>query len=136
MHRIAGTLAFVVNIIVVQAQCKTSPLDIGWPSTDEWAALNVTIDGVLIKSQPIASSCYPGNPFNSPDSCDAVAANWSLASFHAALPESCGSQLFANNSCLPPGVVGYTENQGCDIGGMPQYVVNATTEQQMATAMR
>ncbi|KAH6989819.1 hypothetical protein BKA56DRAFT_629547 [Ilyonectria sp. MPI-CAGE-AT-0026] len=122
MHRIAGTLAFVINIIVVQAQCKTSPLDIGWPSTDEWAALNVTIDGVLIKPQPIASSCYPGNPFNSPDSCDAVAANWSLASFHAALPESCGSPLFANNSCLPPGVVGCTENQGCDISGMPQYV--------------
>ncbi|KAH8647012.1 hypothetical protein BGZ61DRAFT_501286 [Ilyonectria robusta] len=112
MHRIAGTLAFVV-IIVVQAQCKTSPLDIGLPSTDEWAAFN-----------PITSSCYPGNPFNSPDSCDAVAANWSLASFHAALPESCGSPLFVNNSCLPPGVVGYMENQGCDIGGMPQYVAS------------
>ena len=43
--------------------------------------------------------------------------------------------MFANNSCLPPGVDGYSAERGCRVGGLPQYIVNATTENQIANAM-
>ncbi|KAL9624126.1 MAG: hypothetical protein Q9160_001648 [Pyrenula sp. 1 TL-2023] len=122
--------------VFAQTQCKTTPLDAHWPSISEWAALNTSIGGTLIKPQPIASSCYPGNPFNSFDSCDYVKDNWGLSSFHASLPESIDSPIYANNSCLPPNADGYKSTQGCHTGGLPSYVVNATTEQHIATAMQ
>ncbi|KAJ5872905.1 uncharacterized protein N7529_005258 [Penicillium soppii] len=116
--------------------CKISPADFSWPSYDEWGALNRSIGGVLIKTAPVASSCYPGNPFNSPQNCTDLQNKWSYAAFHASLPESIDFPIWTNNSCLPDGVTGYTEGKGCSIGGLPQYVVNATTENHVATAMK
>ncbi|KAH8587381.1 hypothetical protein B0O99DRAFT_733688 [Bisporella sp. PMI_857] len=115
--------------------CKTTPLDPTWPSIEDWAALNASINGVLIKTAPVASSCYPGNPFNSQLSCNTVATNWTSSSFHATIPESIDYPIFANNSCLPEDAAGYYEGRGCEIGGMPQYIINATTEEQIATSM-
>ncbi|KAF4546559.1 Isoamyl alcohol oxidase [Lasiodiplodia theobromae] len=110
-------------------------MDSAWPSDAEWATLNKTIGGALLRTTPVASSCWPGNPFNSPYSCDAVKGNWSSGIFHAALPESIDYPIFANNSCLPPGASGYDESRGCELGGLPEYIVNATTAEQVATAM-
>ncbi|KAI9039881.1 putative isoamyl alcohol oxidase [Aspergillus affinis] len=116
--------------------CKASPGDSTWPSTNEWNALNRSIDGTLIRTAPAASSCYPGNPFGSPENCTNVKNHWSYAAYHASWPESIDYSMYANNSCLPPGVDGYSKEKGCSIGGLPQYVVNATTEQHVATAMK
>ncbi|KAI1040320.1 hypothetical protein LB505_003537 [Fusarium chuoi] len=44
--------------------CKLSPFDATWPVDAEWAALNDSISGSLIKTIPAASSCYKTNPFN------------------------------------------------------------------------
>ncbi|EKG19803.1 FAD linked oxidase [Macrophomina phaseolina MS6] len=118
------------------ASCKTTPHDAAWPTNEEWAELNKTIDGTLLRTVPAASSCWPGNPFDSPISCDVVKGNWTSGVFHAALPESIDYPLYANNSCLPPGASGYDESKGCDLGGLPEYIVNATTEQHVATAMK
>lgn len=135
MIRLAVPLIFFATALA-QRQCKITTLDANWPSTSDWAALNTSINGVLLKTQPVASSCYPENPFNSSDSCDEVEANWNYSYFHASLPESIDSPIYANNSCLPPNATGYTATKGCSINGLPQYIVNATTEQQIATAMR
>ncbi|KAL6889993.1 FAD-dependent monooxygenase [Trichoderma evansii] len=135
MIRLAVLLIFFIAALA-QRQCKTTPLDANWPSTSDWVALNSSINGALLKVQPVASSCYPENPFNSSDSCDEVEANWNYSSFHASLPESIDSPIYANNSCLPPNATGYTTTKGCSISSLPQYIVNATTEQQIATAMR
>lgn len=51
-------------------------------------------------------------------------------------PESVGATLFANNSCLPPTADGFLLSQGCRLGGLPSYIVNATTDEQIATAMK
>ncbi|RYP36322.1 hypothetical protein DL767_003475 [Monosporascus sp. MG133] len=118
-----------------QQTCKLTPLDADWPSEADWSALNTTLGGSLIKTQPVASSCYPGNPFHSSQPCEIVKKEWGYSYYHASLPESIGSPLYANNSCLPPGAPGYTPTKGCEVGGAPQYVVNATTEEQVATAM-
>jgi len=37
---------------------------------------------------------------------------------------------------LPDEVGSWSEKQGCTIGGLPQYIVNATEEVDVATAMK
>lgn len=115
--------------------CKTTPSDIDWPIESAWAALNASIDGTLIKTLPPASSCYVGNPFNSTNSCESVGSDWGFAAWQAAQPEGIDYPIYGNNSCLPLNATGYIESRGCSIGASPQYVVNATTEQQIATAL-
>lgn len=115
--------------------CRATVDDPSWPSETEWSSLNASIKGALIKTVPAASSCYPGNPFGSSQSCDEVQHGWGSAAYHASLPESIDYPIYANNSCLPPDVTGYVAGNGCEIGGMPRYVVNATDERQIATAM-
>jgi hypothetical protein len=115
--------------------CKANPLDSTWPKDSEWLALNESIGG-LIATLPVAASCWNNTDFQSAYSCPTVQANWSSSVFHASLPESIGATLFANNSCLPSGVNGFLETQGCRLGGLPSYVVNATDECQIAQAMK
>ncbi|CVL10051.1 related to isoamyl alcohol oxidase [Fusarium proliferatum] len=117
-------------------RCKLSPFDTTWPTDAEWAALNDSISGSLIKTRPAASSCYKTNPFNAPLNCNIVEANWTQSTFHANLPESISSPLYANNSCLPPGAPGYNKTDGCHLGGYPSYVVNATSDEQIALTVK
>ncbi|GIJ91039.1 hypothetical protein Asppvi_010004 [Aspergillus pseudoviridinutans] len=134
--RVFTSLLALASAVRAKSHCKLSPLDAGWPSTEEWAALNASIQGTLIKTAPAASSCYPGNPFGSAENCTIVEKYWSYAAYHSAWPESVDYSIYTNNSCVPPGVAGYTEGRGCSIGALPQYIVNATTEEQVAKAMR
>lgn len=115
--------------------CKSHPGSDRWPSLDDWSALNQSIDGCLLHTAPAASSCYEGNPFNSPYNCTHVKNRWNFGASHASWPESISYSLFANNSCIPPGSAGYRKEKGCDIGGLPRYIVNATTEDQVSKAM-
>ncbi|RJE19829.1 Berberine and berberine like protein [Aspergillus sclerotialis] len=127
-------LAFATTSLA-SPECKVSPYDSAWPSVEEWASLNQSVHGCLLKTSPVASSCYAGDPFNSPHNCSSVKQHWSSAAYHASWPESIDYSMFANNSCLPPGADGYSAERGCRVGGLPQYIVNATTENQIANAM-
>lgn len=118
------------------SNCKLTPHDTTWPSPQEWTNLNQSIDGALIQTAPAASSCYPGNPFGSPENCADVTQHWTYAAYHSAWPESVDYSVYTNNSCLPPGAPGYIPERGCTLGALPRYIVNATTERQVATAMR
>ncbi|CEI68115.1 hypothetical protein FVEN_g7617 [Fusarium venenatum] len=129
--------AFVGSVLAsASPACKLSPSDHNWPSVEEWGDLNRTIGGALLKTRPAASSCYEGNPLDSPLSCRTVEGNWTAATFHADLPESIASPLYANNSCLPPGADGYNAARGCHLGGYPNHIVNATGDEQIAMATR
>ncbi|KAL4940074.1 hypothetical protein BDV06DRAFT_230588 [Aspergillus oleicola] len=132
----ASFLLVAVAPGIAAGKCKTTPDDPSWPSIADWAALNKSIDGTLIKTSPAASSCYPGNPFSSSTNCTDVTNHWSYAAYHASWPESIDYSIFTNHSCLPPGVNGYTKERGCTIGALPAYIVNATNEHQIATAMK
>ncbi|RDW65102.1 FAD-binding protein-1 [Coleophoma cylindrospora] len=132
---LVASFPLVLGSTAANSTCKTTPSDAAWPSAEEWSTLNRTIGGTLIKTSPVASSCYAGNPFNSTVPCDTVEADWSYTTFHASLPESIDYPLYANNSCLPPGASGYTADKGCIVGALPQYVVNATLEEHISTAV-
>lgn len=133
---VSWCLAFLAASLVESTKCKTSPHDANWPSVQEWASLNQSIQGTLLKTIPVSSSCYPGNPFGSSHECSDVKDHWGYAAYHSRWVESNDYSIWNNNSCLPPGVSGYSKEKGCSIGGLPQYIVNATTEKQVATAMK
>lgn len=116
------------------SKCKANPLDSTWPGASDWKSLNESIGG-LIATSPVASSCWNNTDFHSPYTCATVQSNWSSSVFHSQQPESIGATLFANNSCLPSGINGYSELQGCRLGGLPSYVLNATDECQIADAL-
>ncbi|KAM0123919.1 hypothetical protein ACHAO1_011188 [Botrytis cinerea] len=130
-----STLTLAINFNSTQT-CKVTPADASWPSSADWTALNASISGTLIKTLPPASSCYIGNPFNSTQNCSSVQTNWVLASWQADTPEGIDYPIYANNSCLPTDATGYQAGKGCEIGASPIYVVNATTEDHIATAMK
>lgn len=118
------------------SNCKSTPDDPTWSSLKEWQLLNQSTQGTLIKTVPAPSSCYEGNPFNSSINCSDITKHWPYAAYHSAWPESVDYSMYTNNSCLPPGVDGYTRERGCGIGAPPQYIVDATTEHPVATAVR
>ncbi|KAF4627953.1 hypothetical protein G7Y89_g10198 [Cudoniella acicularis] len=118
------------------SQCKVTTSDASWPSEADWSTLNSSISGTLIRTVPVASSCWPGNPFGSKIDCATVESNWTSAHFHGLQPESVDFPVFTNNSCIPPGSTGYSEAQGCTLGGLPQYIVNATSAEQVALALK
>lgn len=117
-------------------KCKVTPDDTTWTSASDWEDLNSSLGGALITTAPAASSCYDGNPFNSSDSCDDVSYGWGYSSYHSGLPESIDYPIWANNSCLPPNATGYEASVGCHVGGYPTYVVNATSADQIGTALK
>ncbi|KAI0098725.1 hypothetical protein GGR51DRAFT_425905 [Nemania sp. FL0031] len=117
-------------------RCKVTPSDSAWPSILEWQQLNSSLGDSLLRATPAASSCYANNPFGAAESCDDVSYGWGYSSFHANLPESINYPIWANNSCLPPNATGYDPSLGCHVGGYPSYIVNATTPEQVATALK
>lgn len=111
-------------------------MDFDWPQPWEWKALNYTLGGALLRTRPVASACYPGNPFNSALSCSEVEDGWNSTYFHATLPESVDASIWTNNSCVPPGIKGHVEGSPCTLGAYPAYIVNATSDQIISYAMR
>lgn len=114
---VSWCLAFLAASLVESTKCKTSPHDANWPSVQEWASLNQSIQGTLLKTIPVSSSCYPGNPFGSSHECSDVKDHWGYAAYHSRWVESNDYSIWNNNSCLPPGVSGYSKEKGCSIGG-------------------
>lgn len=116
--------------------CKLTPLDATWPCESEWNLLNATIDGFLLRTVPVASSCWPGNPLGSTVGCNTTIENWSNATWHSQQPESIDHQIYANNTCLPNDAPGYSSERGCSMDAFPQYIVNATDASHVAYAMK
>jgi hypothetical protein len=61
--------------------CKVFPTDASWPSDAQWALLNKTVNGALIKTVPLASPCYisPFSDFNT-NECTYITAQWTNSS--------------------------------------------------------
>ncbi|KXH56567.1 FAD-dependent monooxygenase [Colletotrichum salicis] len=134
IHYLHATL-LLLSIVSADSLCKTTPYNTTWPTDGDWTALNQSVRGALIRTRPVASSCYDGNPFSSVLTCDAVDDSWPSSAFHASLPESIDYPFWANKSCVPPSDYAY-KNDGCRLGGLPEFILNATTAEQVATAVK
>ncbi|PVH91131.1 hypothetical protein DM02DRAFT_470584, partial [Periconia macrospinosa] len=52
--------------------CLLLPGDYDWPKTDIWAALNTTVNGKLVATNPIGSPCH--DPTYNESACNSLQA--------------------------------------------------------------
>ncbi|GFF31211.1 FAD binding domain protein [Aspergillus udagawae] len=142
MHLVVA-LILAASGITNALNCKCSPSDSCWPSDDDWASLNHTVSGRLIRTVPAAAVCYPNEPNYNLAACTAVLGNWTRSAFHAADPVSVDDPVWSDNSCNPiyPNGTSITGNahagqQGCTIGNYPLYVINATEAEHIQGGIR
>jgi hypothetical protein len=65
--------------VASKADCRCTPEQACWPVESQWAALNQTVGGKLIKGVPPAAVCHEPN-YNE-EQCEKVKANFGKADF-------------------------------------------------------
>jgi hypothetical protein len=56
------------------SSCRNIPGDNGWPTVDNWSALNASVSGRLIKTTPAAHVCH--DPTYDAAACEALNSTW------------------------------------------------------------
>jgi hypothetical protein len=56
--------------------CRNIPGDDGWPTLEDWKALNTSVSGRLIKTTPAGYVCH--NPTYNAEACEALNSTWIL----------------------------------------------------------
>lgn len=112
-------------------KCKPVPGDKGWPSEKEWAVLNKTIGGRLLKPLPPGSVCFPGQPDYNLAQCDFLTSRASSTRFFLDHPINMMASWTEGNACL----ASTNTTSTCTQGGFPVYVVNATTVKDIQAAV-
>lgn len=102
----------------VATRCKAVPGTPLWPCEAEWAALNRTLGGRLLRPPPTAAVCHPDQPSFNLDTCNAT--QWTSSSTYAEDPLGIINPNWSNDSCLPLPLL------PCSGEGFPVYVVNAS----------
>lgn len=119
------------NAAVSRLRCKAFPGDPTWPDEKEWAQLNRTLGGALLKPLPPASVCYRTSPNFDAEACDFLVRNASRTSFYLDDPLTVLTQWPQGNTCL----LSQSQTGNCTQGGFPVYVVNATTVKHVQAAV-
>jgi hypothetical protein len=99
--------------------CRCFPGDACWPQPAEWATFNLTINGRLVTTVPLATPCH-GTTFNSTQ-CNQIRDSWYNPNTHVSTSSSLMAPFFTNDSCnpfLPP-------STPCVVGAYVQYAVAA-----------
>lgn len=71
-----GLFAISATTEATSGSCKCFPGDKCWPSTSTWNAFNQSIDGRLIATKPLATSCH--GPDYDAESCSVLKDRWFL----------------------------------------------------------
>ncbi|KAF4975769.1 hypothetical protein FZEAL_7485 [Fusarium zealandicum] len=102
-------------------ECKTFPGDTLWPGSMVWHVLDLITGGAVIKTIPIAASCYENFGVYDKSRCSKVVDQWTNSSLHIADPTSAMWPLYEGLTCQP------SENPSgkCTTGGYPSYVIDA-----------
>lgn len=90
-----------------------------WPPAEEWALLNQTVKGRLLKPDPPAAVCHRDHSAYSLTACLSLKLGWWFSGWHSQHPTSSMWQNVNNYSCVPDGSAPCTNN------GYPVYVVEA-----------
>ncbi len=56
------------------SSCRYLPGDVEWPSPQDWANLNLTIEGRLIQTVPLGTPCH--DPTFDAAACSQLQASW------------------------------------------------------------
>ncbi|KAI8964171.1 FAD-binding domain-containing protein [Daldinia sp. FL1419] len=110
--------------------CKVYPGDTDWPDATEWARLNGTLGGALLKPKPTAAACYQGPDFNL-QRCQYLTTNTTLSHFWIDEPLVSLTEWSQGGTCA----LAWNSTGNCTRGGFPEYVVNATTVKHIQAAV-
>jgi hypothetical protein len=99
--------------------CKAMPGSTDWPSAAEWAGLNETVKGRLLKPEPPAAVCHRDHPSYSVSACLSLELGWWFSGWHSQHPTSSMWQNHNNYSCS------VDSTAHCTNDGYPVYVVEA-----------
>ncbi|TVY19635.1 FAD-linked oxidoreductase ZEB1 [Lachnellula arida] len=108
-------------VSVSNLTCKSTPGSKDWPSDAEWAQLNLTLSGRLLKPSPPGAVCHPDQPTFNTEACPVVQAGWNTSIWHTNNPVNSVLNNVNNDTCLPE------PTDPCSGEGYPIYVVNATS---------
>lgn len=111
--------------------CKAFPGEPSWPSQSEWARLNASLGGALLKPLPPGAVCFLGPNYDS-GKCDYLLNNASSGRFYINDPVTVMTQWPQGQTCVPKA---NPTNGTCTQGGFPEYVVNVTTVRQIQIAV-
>ncbi|KAF7121857.1 hypothetical protein CNMCM5793_009411 [Aspergillus hiratsukae] len=111
--------------------CKVFPGDISWPSKWTWELFDLLLGGALVKTVPLAASCYSSWPEYDATECEAVTSNWTNPYMHVADPASIMWPLYEGRTCLPTN----DPSGNCIVGGYSSYAVNVSNVAQIQLAV-
>jgi hypothetical protein len=107
--------------------CKPVPGDAHWPEPAAWAALNASINGVLLATSAPGEVCHPDSSSFDNASCAQLATNWINSSWQADHPVTSD---YNDDTCrLEPG-------WPCSADGYPAYTVNASEASHVVAAVK
>ncbi|KAF2995342.1 hypothetical protein E8E13_002255 [Curvularia kusanoi] len=136
-------IAAAVAVTASNPRCKCTPTDACWPYPSDWTTFNTTLSGALIHAVPPASVCYLNEPNYNEDDCAHVRERWFDSTFHGSDPVSIDYPIWTNDSCNPifPNGTSLTGDvnagaRGCNADTYPAFVVNATSADQVAVALK
>ncbi|KAF2195140.1 FAD-binding domain-containing protein [Zopfia rhizophila CBS 207.26] len=112
--------------------CKIFPGDKEWPSEAEWAKLNETIGGALIRPVPHAAVCHESWPQYDAEACQELINTWGNYEMRVKHPTDIIYQYFQGTSCEPS----TNPSTPCTRGGTPEYVVNVSSAAQISSAIK
>ncbi|MCJ1441185.1 MAG: hypothetical protein MMC23_001671 [Stictis urceolatum] len=105
-----------------------------WPKEKTWSSLNRTVSGHLVKSVPVAQSCYPG-PLQDAIACAEVDLELTDSTFIAANSIALGYPL--NPACAPINITsGQVPVGKCELGDVPLYSVDARSANEVAEGVK
>lgn len=125
IYIIFSALGRGIAATVVNGTCRCAPTDKCWPSDQDWAALNQTVDGRLIKTVLLGAVCH--DPTYNKAECEKIREVWGNVDTHLSSPASVMSSQFAfmaNNSCDPFA----PKEVPCKFGAYTRYAINATQD--------
>ena len=122
--------------------CRFIPEESQWPSPQDWADLNQTVNGRLIANIPPGAPCYKTtydvqsgkydlSTFDEA-ACAKVRDNWHDPLFHEQSSSSIMQTFFANNSCNP--IADQSDGQ-CGIGNYVQYAINVAGDEDVKAGL-
>ncbi|KAI0021773.1 FAD binding domain-containing protein [Xylariomycetidae sp. FL0641] len=111
--------------------CREHPGSAGWPTVAEWARLNVSLGGSLLKPVPPAAVCYAG-PYEDEQQCDFLLQNASRSRFYLDDPLTVLTTWPEGDTCF---ATAQSDGLNCTQGGFPVYVVNATSVKHIQIAV-
>jgi len=111
-------------------ECKAFPGDTNWPAAADWRRLNDTVDGALLKPQPVAAVCYPGPKYDA-ERCKYIVRTAGATRLYIDDPLTSLTSWTQGNTCL----ASLNAQGNCTQGGFPSYVVNATNVKHVQAAV-